>query len=546
MGPVTRRGMASANGGERVADSMAHMQTPPGRHARHSNSPPHTPTRAHTMLGMREARTAPMEMVVPRGRLPGARARRGRMVQRLLRTIQPNRTCRPGIDPGHTRWLARPSGSAHRFLQGRPQCKQGEAGAEHLAIFCPAVRVTWRILCPTYINWWPGWLLPSEHPIAQRQQALRFCHAVAFLGCALGTAEAPNAEVGTRLILKQMLSRNVPCMTLIPELHDALVTETSEALMALHQNVPLRETAEDRFTVAGDTCGACGADRPTVVQTWCGPHPQRGATASNGSPRAGLRTQVPIPDGSVVLALRSRRSPAAWPFQARGPRGMPITDSHLPNNVLWTEQRCPACRQWLLIARASRNIETGELLRSDRLPGVLANDAIPEDDYIVSFDGGARHRSPNATLPEDGPRAVGAGAAIWGQADHNGIRQYLAQLTASVPSLSSSMAAEAIGLRAGLALAAYTLGRVRNIGVLGDNLPVMRFAAANGRVRTPGIWEILEAPPRPRCHLAVAVQMARCTELLQQSCRYFSHAWHTKSGGTSCRRGLATQSAHMD
>ena len=30
--------------------------------------------------------------------------------------------------------------------------------------------------------------------------------------------------------------------------------------------------------------------------------------------------------------------------------------------------------------------------------------------------------------------------------------------------------------------------------VVGDNLPVLRMAATNGRVRTPGIWELLEAP----------------------------------------------------
>ena len=43
-------------------------------------------------------------------------------------------------------------------------------------------------------------------------------------------------------------------------------------------------------------------------------------------------------------------------------------------------------------------------------------------------------------------------------------------------------------------LAKYVLGRVTNIGVVGNNLPVIRLAAGNGRVRTPGIWEILEAP----------------------------------------------------
>ena len=64
----------------------------------------------------------------------------------------------------------------------------------------------------------------------------------------------------------------------------------------------------------------------------------------------------------------------------------------------------------------------------------------------------------------------------------------------SLPCLAPSMAAEALGLGAGIAQATHVLGRVVNVGVVGDNLPLMRLAAANGRIRSPGIWEILEGP----------------------------------------------------
>ena len=157
-------------------------------------------------------------------------------------------------------------------------------------------------------------------------------------------------------------------------------------------------------------------------------------------------------------------------------------------------KRCPACRRWLLLAKASCAIAAGDLLRGPKPPDTLPHKMLTEPEYLISFDGGARHRSPNAALPSEGPRAVGAGAAIWGTPNERGLRPCIAQLVASVPSHSSSMAAEAIGLRAGIALAAYTLGRIANIGVVGDNLPVMRLAAGNGRVRSPGIWEILEEP----------------------------------------------------
>ena len=35
-----------------------------------------------------------------------------------------------------------------------PLFGQGEAGSEHAAIFCPAIRAAWRTLCPDYPNWW--------------------------------------------------------------------------------------------------------------------------------------------------------------------------------------------------------------------------------------------------------------------------------------------------------------------------------------------------------------------------------------------------------
>ena len=117
-----------------------------------------------------------------------------------------------------------------------------------------------------------------------------------------------------------------------------------------------------------------------------------------------------------------------------------------------------------------------------------------EPPYMLSFAGGARHRSPNSVLPPDGPRAVGAGAALWGIPDERGVRPCVAQLTLSAPNLSCSMMAEAVGLRAAIALATHVLRRPAHIGIVGDNLPVLRLAAANGRVRTPGIWETLEAP----------------------------------------------------
>ena len=66
--------------------------------------------------------------------------------------------------------------------------------------------------------------------------------------------------------------------------------------------------------------------------------------------------------------------------------------------------------------------------------------------------------------------------------------------------LIDSLSAEAAGLRLGIALIAKVLPQVNSIGIVGDNLPVMRLGAGNGKIRTPGIWEMLEAP---LLHIAV-------------------------------------------
>ena len=42
-----------------------------------------------------------------------------------------------------------------------PFCGSGEAGTEHLVVFCQAAHRAWRALCPTFSHWWMGWLTPD-------------------------------------------------------------------------------------------------------------------------------------------------------------------------------------------------------------------------------------------------------------------------------------------------------------------------------------------------------------------------------------------------
>ena len=177
-----------------------------------------------------------------------------------------------------------------------------------------------------------------------------------------------------------------------------------------------------------------------------------------------------------------------------GPLGAPLTNTEQPDNIRYQCVRCHECRAWLLSIQASRSIRVGDALCGQPPPHVLALPTKPEPSFEVSFDGGARHRSQNSALSSDGPRAVGAGAALWGPIGENGRRPCIGQAVLSVPALGCSMKAEAIGLRAALALAAAALPPQDAINIIGDNLPILRMAAANGKVRTPGVWELLEAP----------------------------------------------------
>ena len=132
----------------------------------------------------------------------------------------------------------------------------------------------------------------------------------------------------------------------------------------------------------------------------------------------------------------------------------------------------------------------------------------------MAFDGGARHRSPNACLPETSPRAAGAGAILWGPVNEEGSRECLAQILIAAPSASSSMVAEALGLRAALAVTLFAVGHPGEICVVGDNLPILRMASSNGRIKNPETWQLLDAPLS-----TISVQKWDCTWTAVRRCQ---------------------------
>ena len=373
-----------------------------------------------------------------------------------------------------------------------PLCGLGEAGSEHLVIFCPAVAEAWRILCPSSGHWWLGWHNAPVVTPSCGNYRLPFAHAVAFLACAIGNAPVQNPEAGCRLIMQQVLGRRHPGVVPSP-------AEDSTGMPPIGNFASLDERL-NTWEVLGqvdqttNSCDQCGLGQQHHARTWHGKHPHRSAAASAVPARAILVAAQDIGDGQNILTFRAPSIPAAWPFMIGGPFGYPLSDTLQANNFIWQSARCQGCHSWLISMQACRPIRCNDALCGDPPPHTISLPKQADSDYQVSFDGGARHRSINSVLDSQGPRAVGAGAALWGPSGDNGRRACIAQITVSDPRRSCSMLAEALGLRAAIALALLTLKQPQSITIIGDNLPVLRMAAANGRVKTPGVWELLEGP----------------------------------------------------
>lgn len=223
-------------------------------------------------------------------------------------------------------------------------------------------------------------------------------------------------------------------------------------------------------------------------------HPGRAANAEEQRPRAALATTCNTNRGQILFQLRTDTTPALWPLTETGTFGSIITAGVANDNCEWHCGRCAGCGAWTLTATASSPIPAGALLHGPPPPLTIAPRSRDVDGWQVSFDGGARHRSDTTTLDSRGPRAAGAGAALWGPCDERGRRRCVAQVTVALPHLSDSMSAEAVGLRCAISLRRAITDGASSTTIVGDNLPILRLAATTGRLRADPIWQIVEDP----------------------------------------------------
>ena len=142
--------------------------------------------------------------------------------------------------------------------------------------------------------------------------------------------------------------------------------------------------------------------------------------------------------------------------------------------------KCTSCGTYCLCFTALTPIGQGRLLTVDDLPADAILGPPAKKGKLISFDGGAGKST-------DGHTRAGAGAVLWSPLSSDGKRLPLAAAMAVCPSLPDSTAAEAMGLTLALALCRYAKDP-HNLTIIGDNLPLVRFAAGNGKPRTDLMW----------------------------------------------------------
>ena len=354
-----------------------------------------------------------------------------------------------------------------------PLCGCGEAGAEHISIFCRAVSDAWAILGPAETDWW------LDTPIEMNSELqLAFNHTVAWLSCALAQTPLDCHRRGSEMILRHMASRRN-------------VDELDNARWRNQNDYPECDEVHawelPYVPSALDPCQLC-PNGECKVASFGGKHANRAALADNREQTLALRVTEDVPNGLTLISLRAGHFPAAWPRCDHAVFGWPFTCSLADTNCVWNASRCAHCGTHNLTATC--NLKTGDLLRPENPPGVLRPPEKPG--ILLSFDGGARTQGNGLKMDEGEPPIAGAGAVIWEEADANGRRRCLAQLVIAAPRLRSSMLAEAAGLAYGILFLASACGWRGRIGILGDNLPIMRLAAGNAKLRSDPVWREVE------------------------------------------------------
>ena len=353
-----------------------------------------------------------------------------------------------------------------------PLCGFGERGSEHVLIWCLAVARAWFLVAPMEqpVPLLRALMEPGRHtPLL----ADLLCH-VGRMYSSLRTASLHYMEA-SRILAGQVRAANIIGTqggTLDEDWHDL-------------ETVDLEEHAIDIVPTWDDhpagPCSCCLHSPPGVAASaaWF----LRGTSRRPlGENLAGLRALRHLRSGDVAATLFGDAPRARWMPPRRGWFPPPHIDPDRAN-ARWTVIRCTECGQHVARIVAVRDVPPEEEVCVDEQPHVLSS-SDDSCEFVGTFDGGAR--------PHAGTKVAGAGAWLWRRNDHGVLVPY-ASVVVALPGETNAPRAEAHGCRALLLTLESSGARRRRASLAGDNLAVVRHAAAQGRLASQHVQGVIES-----------------------------------------------------
>ena len=353
-----------------------------------------------------------------------------------------------------------------------PLCGYGEAGAEHIWQWCPAVVLAWR-RCGSGLGW--------RHALLGRGSSPRM----------LITVASQTVFLYTSLLGRSSLSAMEAANRITAAVHalnmgDPPEEEYSDAVGA--SDAPVLRLAAWSPRPGCSLCQHSGDRLCTTSRA--GPGGREGQAYSPGpqwhAAQPVVRARVEV--GRILATLYSPTTPAAWMLATTGWWPAPRAVAADRATCAWHRQRCSNCgtHEARLVARVA--LSRGQEVTVPRcLTTQLGTHSCP---FEICFDG--------ACLTRAGQQVMGGGATLW-QLQSHGPPVCIARALLALPLPGSALHAEAHACALALdLLAALTArdshGRMpRSARVVGDCTPVVRFGAGLSRLPSALCHPLLRA-----------------------------------------------------
>ena len=335
-----------------------------------------------------------------------------------------------------------------------PLCHYGQHDSEHLLSYCPTVRLAWAQLTggrPTLASFLchPDLYRPLTVTAACLLHQLTF-HTNAIAGC---HEQQPD-------ILVRWLVRATRALMRAPEIdiEQEPDTQISACGPAMHSWHPLSSSAVCTHGVASVEA----AQIAVLVD-------------SNGL----LRNTTPVPGGRPIMVLTSPTECALWPHRViHGPPPSVRTDGN--HNCNWRMWQCPNCRHHVSSLLTLQFIDERTCLQVDRQPQIYPLSTQCRSEFF--FDG--------AVLRTAAGRRAGIGVTMWIAQEWQWRRIGLIHLR--IADGSTAAEGETWACTAAVLLARMIGRSNTSCRILGDNVPVLRYAAGMGRIREGALLPILD------------------------------------------------------